>query len=239
MSRKVVDGAAGHLPPGGPPPFRDLRADPARFSLHSRKGIVMTTAPQHAPSPSAPRSGSNRRTGKAVLAGAVAVGLLAAGGGTFSKWYDDQAVASDQAVSTGELQLGTPTALTWSDGADRPIDLAGFQAVPGDTVRFRTTTTVQAEGQNLKGTLALQLPAGIQQLVQAGYVVPQVQMSGLQDRDADEDGVYTVTGDVDDHQEVAVTASFTWTADSVEGQDGQNTGSLSLQGTKLVLQQVV
>lgn len=199
----------------------------------------MTTAPQNSLSPAAPEGGKSRRAGKAVLAGVVAVGLLAAGGGTFSKWSDEEAIASDRSVSTGELQLGAPEQLAWTDGKGRTIDPATFQAVPGDTVRFRTATTVQAEGQNLEGTLALQLPATVRQLIDGGYVVPDVEMTGLRDGDADADDVYTVTGDVDDDKRVAVTATFTWTADSVHGTDGQNTGPVSLQGTKLVLDQVV
>ena len=53
----------------------------------------MNTAAQTPLSESTAKSGRNRRAGKAVLAGAVAVGLLAAGGGTFAKWSEEQAIA--------------------------------------------------------------------------------------------------------------------------------------------------
>ena len=65
----------------------------------------MNTAAQTPLSESTAKAGRNRRAGKAVLAGAVAVGLLAAGGGTFSKWSDSEAIASDATVATGELSL--------------------------------------------------------------------------------------------------------------------------------------
>lgn len=199
----------------------------------------MNAASQNPRSESTAPDGSNRRAGKAVLAGAVAVGLLAAGGGTFSQWSDDKDVfAAGTSVSTGELRLGTPSTPTWTDGEDI-IDPAAFRAVPGDTLTFSTVTTVQAEGENLEGTLALELPDALQQAVEAGHLAYSLEMTGLQDEDSEGDGLYTVTGDVDDDQDVTVTATFLWNAGSVDGTAGQDITGLPLQDTRLLLTQTV
>lgn len=199
----------------------------------------MNTAAQTPQAESPGRDGKNRRAGKAVLAGAVAVGLLAAGGGTFSKWSDDKEVfAAGTSVSTGKLSLGAPVTPTWRDGHG-PIDPAGFQAVPGDVLTFATSTVVQAEGKNLEGTLELGLPDVVQQAVRAGVLDYDLTMTGLVDQDADQDGVYTVTGGTDDDRAVTVTATFTWHADSVDGLQGQGLTGLSLEGTRLLLTQTV
>ncbi|MFF0904562.1 UNVERIFIED_CONTAM: alternate-type signal peptide domain-containing protein [Kocuria sp. CPCC 205316] len=199
----------------------------------------MNTASQTPQSESPVQGGKNRRAGKAVLAGAVAVGLLAAGGGTFSKWSDDKDVfAAGTSVSTGKLSLGTPSTPVWTD-ADGVIQLAGFQAVPGDVLTFKTSTVVQAEGKNLEGTLALGLPDVVQQAVQSGVLEYDLTMTGLADQDIEDDDVYTVQGDTDDDQKVTVTAKFTWNADSVDGLQGQGLTGLSLHDTQLLLSQTV
>ncbi len=199
----------------------------------------MNTASQTPLSESTAPGGRNRRAGKALLAGAVAVGLLAAGGGTFSKWSDDKDVfAAGTSVSTGKLSLGTPSTPVWTD-ANGVIQLAGFQAVPGDVLTFKTTTVVQAEGENLEGTLALDLPDVVQQAVQAGVLEYDLTMTGLADQDIKDDDVYSVQGDTDDDQKVTVTAKLTWNADSVDGLQGQGLTGLSLQDTQLLLSQTV
>lgn len=193
----------------------------------------MNTASQTPLSDSPVPGGRNRRAGKAVLAGAVAVGLLAAGGGTFSKWSDSEAIASDATVATGELRLDLAKGATWTNGDDKAIDINAYQVVPGDTVKLKVSPTIQAEGDTLEGTLALDLPANLESVL-GTYVDYDLEVSGL--TDANGDGSYEVTEDNDD-QTVDVTATFTWKADSVTGQQGQNIPAQSLKGFNLVLDQ--
>ena len=96
----------------------------------------MTIPPGSTTTSETPATTSSRRrhTGKAVLAGVVAVGLLAAGGGTFSRWYEEQQITPDS-VSSGELSLAALTTPVWTDQHGK-IDPTTFKMVPGDTVRF-------------------------------------------------------------------------------------------------------
>jgi alternate signal-mediated exported protein len=195
----------------------------------------MNTAAQTPLSESTAKAGRNRRAGKAVLAGAVAVGLLAAGGGTFSKWSDSEAIASDATVATGELSLSLAEGATWTDGNDKTIDINTYQVVPGDTVKLKVSPTIQAEGDTLEGTLALDLPANLESVL-GTYVDYDLEVTGLSA--GNDDGLYQVT-EANDGQTVHVTAAFTWKADSVEDQEGQNVPAQSLKGFNLVLDQSI
>ncbi|GAA1753278.1 alternate-type signal peptide domain-containing protein [Kocuria aegyptia] len=195
----------------------------------------MNAASQTPLSESPVPGGKNRRAGRAVLAGAVAVGLLAAGGGTFSKWSEEQAIASGDIVTAGELSMENTT-VSWENGAGKTIDPATYRIVPGDTIELHASTTVVAKGDTLKGTLELQLPAQLQQEVEAleraGYVSYDVTLTSG-DKSAKDS--YPITHE-DDGDVVQAVATFTWDADRTTGSDGENV-STSLSGTKLVLAQ--
>lgn len=165
-----------------------------------------------------------RHTGKAVLAGVVAVGLLAAGGGTFSRWYEEKQITADS-VSSGELSLAALTTPVWTD-QDGKIDPATFKMVPGDTVEFSTTAKVTAVGDNLTAALAVD-PTGIvindPALIQ-GLDIDTV-ITGLADTNG-ADG-YTVVGQegatVNDNGATAtVTITIAWPTTKA---DGSNWGS--------------
>lgn len=195
----------------------------------------MNTAAQTPLSESTAKAGRNRRAGKAVLAGAVAVGLLAAGGGTFSKWSEEQAIASQDIITAGELSMAGTT-VAWKDGAGTTIDPAKYQIVPGDTIALHASTKVIAEGDNLRGSLKLELPAQLQQeiaaLERAGYVSYDVTLTS---GDKSVKDAFPITAD-DNGDTVTAVASFTWNGDMTTGSDGENV-SKSLSGTKLVLAQ--
>ena len=195
----------------------------------------MNTAAQTPLSESTAKAGRNRRAGKAVLAGAVAVGLLAAGGGTFSKWSEEQAIASQDIITAGELSMAGTT-VAWKDGAGTTIDPAKYQIVPGDTIALHASTKVIAEGDNLRGSLKLELPAQLQQeiaaLERAGYVSYDVTLTS---GDKSVKDAFPITAD-DNGDTVTAVASFTWNGDMTTGSDGENV-SKSLSGTKLVLTQ--
>ncbi|MEX5262105.1 alternate-type signal peptide domain-containing protein [Kocuria sp. CPCC 205263] len=195
----------------------------------------MNTEAQTPLSESTAQTGRNRRAGKAVLAGAVAVGLLAAGGGTFSKWSEEQAIASQDIITAGELSMANTT-VAWKDGAGTPIDPAKYQIVPGDTIALHASTKVIAEGDNLRGSLKLELPAQLQQeidaLEKAGYVSYDVTLTSGEKSARDS---FPVTED-DNGDTVTAVATFTWKADKTTGSAGEKVAK-SLNGTKLVLAQ--
>ncbi|MFE7629093.1 alternate-type signal peptide domain-containing protein [Kocuria sp. NPDC057446] len=195
----------------------------------------MNAASQTSLSETTARSARNRRAGKAVLAGAVAVGLLAGGGGTFAKWSEEQAIASADSITAGELSMKSTT-VSWTDGAGKGIDPATYKIVPGDTVQLHASTTVIAEGNNLQGSLELQLPAQLQQeieaLEKAGYVSYDVTLASDEKSARDS---FPVTSD-DNGDTVTAVATFTWKADKTTGSAGEKVAK-SLNGTKLVLAQ--
>ncbi|OLT11647.1 MULTISPECIES: alternate-type signal peptide domain-containing protein [unclassified Kocuria] len=195
----------------------------------------MSSAAQHLPSESPARGARNRHTGKAVLAGVVAVGLLAAGGGTFSKWSEEKAIASDDIITAGELSMSTPTVF-WTDGTGRTIEPDTYRIVPGDTIELHASTTVTAKGDTLEGALELQFPAELQkeidELAEAGYVSYDVTFSSGAKTTQDS---YPITKNDNGHVVEAI-ATFTWDADKTTDSFGENADT-SLTGTKLVLTQ--
>ncbi|UNX55352.1 alternate-type signal peptide domain-containing protein [Georgenia sp. TF02-10] len=91
---------------------------------------------------------------KATAAGAVGLALLAAGGGTFARWYDSAPIASAATISQGELNLTDEGAGSWTQADGTPVkDVAAFTVVPGDTLTFTQSVKVHAKGDNLKATL--------------------------------------------------------------------------------------
>jgi alternate signal-mediated exported protein len=197
----------------------------------------MSTAPQNPLSPSGPEAGKNRRAGKAVLAGVVAVGLLAAGGGTFAKWSEEHAIASDDIVRAGELSMTAPK-VSWTDGQGKLIDVRSYRIVPGDTIQLHASTTITAVGDTLNGSLELKLPAAleaeIKQLDEAGYVDYDVTLS-RSDETKSADDSYPIT-DADDGTTVEAVAQFTWDAQKTTGSAGERV-TQAMAGTRLVLAQ--
>lgn len=201
----------------------------------------MNTASQTPLSESPAQGGRNRRAGKAVLAGAVAVGLLAAGGGTFSKWSDDKDIfAAGTSVSTGKLQLGPVSGAHWADQEGAIDDFSSFEMVPGDSLAYTVGSSVVAEGKNVTGILSVdtsELPTGIQQMLAHGALGYDVTITGLSDQDTDGDGKYQVTP-ADNGRSIEVTAEITWPEHLTNGRSMQDQ-NFALDAMKLVLVQNV
>ncbi len=101
---------------------------------------------------------THRKSFKGAIALAAAAGLLlAGGGGTYALW-SDQVTLNGGNVNSGELKLVDTQPGTWFDlssGTAVAIpDISVFRVVPGDLIEYRAVTTIAAEGQNLKATLA-------------------------------------------------------------------------------------
>lgn len=188
-----------------------------------------------------------RHATRAVVAGALAVGLLTAGGGTFSRWYESQPLTGDT-ISSGQLSMTPATTTRWND-QNGPIDPASYRMVPGDTVTFATDTTITAVGDNLRGTLGVDHsrlvvadPPGA-----AGLNVSMV-VSGLTDTNGT-DG-YTVVGQKgatvnDNGRKATVTITIVWPSTRPDGTpwgNGPGSGeasSVDLSTVRLVLSQNV
>ena len=85
------------------------------------------------------------------IAGAAGVALLLGGAGTFALWNDDAAIAG-ATINAGTLTVEASNS-AWSDDQGAIDDLANYLIVPGDTLTYVTTLTVDAQGDNLHATL--------------------------------------------------------------------------------------
>ena len=85
------------------------------------------------------------------IAGAAGVALLLGGAGTFALWNADASIAG-AIITAGTLTVEASES-TWSDGAGATINPEEYFIVPGDTLTYATTLTVNAQGDNLHATL--------------------------------------------------------------------------------------
>ncbi|MHA7269375.1 alternate-type signal peptide domain-containing protein [Arthrobacter sp. HLT1-20] len=106
---------------------------------------------------------------KAAIAAGAAGALMLGGAGTFALWNATDDIDAG-AVSTGHLKLDTTTSPgVWNDisvpATPVVFDAANEKIVPGDTLEFKQTVTIQADGKNLQGALTVgqlaALPGGL------------------------------------------------------------------------------
>lgn len=107
----------------------------------------------------------NKAIKGSIAAGAAGL-LLLGGAGTLAQWKDSTDIDAGK-VTAGQLRLALGTDGAWNDWTSKsavPItDISSFRIVPGDTLIYTTTATINAEGNNLAGTLTVaqdNLPAG-------------------------------------------------------------------------------
>lgn len=82
---------------------------------------------------------------KGSLAAGAGLVLLLGGAGTLAYW-NDSAELTGGTINAGKLQL--TEAGSWTDGAPEVL-------VPGDSVTYSSTLTLDAQGDNIEGTIAL------------------------------------------------------------------------------------
>ena len=90
-----------------------------------------------------------KQTKGAIAAGGAAV-LLLGGLGSLAYWNDSTALGGST-ITSGQLSM-TKDAGTWTD-ENGSINPTTFRLVPGDTVTYTTTVTINATGDNLKAKL--------------------------------------------------------------------------------------
>ncbi|MBT0568284.1 alternate-type signal peptide domain-containing protein [Williamsia sp. CHRR-6] len=93
----------------------------------------------------------NKKT-KGVSAAAAASALLLGGAGSLAYWSDQETVSGAN-ITSGALSLQPAGAGTWKDGTGATIDTTTFKIVPGDTLTYTATYTVEAAGNNLQANL--------------------------------------------------------------------------------------
>lgn len=90
---------------------------------------------------------------KGSIAGAAGVALLLGGAGTFALWN------AEAPIQGGTITAGTLEVLAgegvWADqfGA---VEIGEYLIVPGDTLTYKTSVSVEAAGDNLKAVLSVE-----------------------------------------------------------------------------------
>ena len=106
-----------------------------------------------------------------AIAGSVGIALLFGGAGTFALWTS-QATVGAPAVMAGHLTLNAGSAGKWQEnGVDVP---AGYKIIPGKTVTYKQTLTIDAEGKDLKADLTWSGGVGTGSLVTSDSITQSV-----------------------------------------------------------------
>lgn len=124
-------------------------------------------------------------TPKIVVASALGIALLL-GGSTYALWSANAPVQSAATITSGDLQVSSATAQTWTDisNASNPVtipDLSNFLLSPGDTIQLKQDLNVIVVGNNISGTLQAQLPnntASASLLAQAKFTLAILDKDG-------------------------------------------------------------
>lgn len=94
----------------------------------------------------------NKSTKGAVAAGAAAV-LLLGGAGSLAYWNAEGTIGGGS-INAGNMELVNPTGGTWSLNGGAPVtDVSTVRIVPGDTLVFTGSWTIDAKGNNLEATI--------------------------------------------------------------------------------------
>lgn len=184
-----------------------------------------TTATTAAPAP--------KRTRRALFAGAAAVALLTAGGGSFAMWQDTADVSTGATITSGTLDLTPATAGTWTyAGTAQTPSLI----VPGDTLTYTQDVQIDLTGDNLAATLtadlsALGIPADGNNSTLVNALDATLKVDGAEGPSFSK----TVTSEDEDKTlTVEVTVTFD---EATTGQNGQNQ-QVTLKNLPIVLTQV-
>lgn len=169
-----------------------------------------------------------RRIHKAIVAGVLGIGLLAAGGGTFAKWYETEQIGSGN-ITAGRLDMTVASPIWTANGNPTPIDLATFKMVPGDALTYKTNVTPTLEGDNLQALLTVDKATITGDL--AKFLTVDTTVGGLPNKALTETDSGSAAPVV-----VTLVLPFT-TGDGTGGATGENT-SVDLTSMALTLTQV-
>lgn len=132
---------------------------------------------------------------KAIIAIAAGAALLLGGGTTLAYWTTSQTLDVGT-VTSGDLELGTPTAAVWTLNGAPVADISAVKIVPGDVVVMTQTSTLTLVGDNLEATLTATLEDAVLPS-EVTAPAPVVSVAGATDvtalTDANNGAVATVT----------------------------------------------
>ncbi|AIY03643.1 hypothetical protein ART_4044 [Arthrobacter sp. PAMC 25486] len=94
-----------------------------------------------------------KKVTKAAVAAGAAAALMLGGAGSLALWNDSKTVDAGT-ITTGHLKMTSDTG-KWTDAANAVFDPITDHIVPGDTLTFNQTVTIEADGKNLKGKLTV------------------------------------------------------------------------------------
>ena len=178
----------------------------------------------------APGRTAKRKSLKGVIALAAAGLVLAGGGGTYALW-SDQVTLNGGNVNSGELKLVDTQPGTWFDlssgTATAIADISTFRVVPGDVIEYRVVTTIAADGDNLKATLAAD-PASVTgdpELLADMAVTTGITVGGV---------AQTAITEADDAKQIDVAVDFDFAAASLNATQLE---TLDLSALQLTLTQ--
>lgn len=132
-------------------------------------------------------SSFTRKVTRVATASCLGIALLV-GGGTYALWSANAPVNSSATVTTGDLNITSASAQTWSDISKpaAPVaipSLANFLLVPGDTLQLKQDLNVVVVGNNISGVLNVTLPnssASLALLAQAKFTITLLDKNNVQ-----------------------------------------------------------
>jgi alternate signal-mediated exported protein len=179
---------------------------------------------------------------KASIATGAGIVLLLGGGGTLAYW-NAEAGAGAGTINAGTLGITAGAAGTWTDAnGDAIADITNYLVVPGDTVTFTRTFTVDATGENLKADLSVDTSS-----IVAGDWDDELTTTAVYSVDGGTTSITQITDDNDgDTLTVSVTIAFAFDGDVANNtpiaEDDVNNDSqgdsVNLSNLKVVLTQV-
>jgi alternate signal-mediated exported protein len=95
----------------------------------------------------------------AAVAGTVGIALLLGGAGTFALWNTSTPITA-QTVTAGHLTLAAGTGSWATSGGTAIPNIANYKIIPGQTIVYTTTLTVDAVGDGIKAQLTAPTLAG-------------------------------------------------------------------------------
>ncbi len=89
---------------------------------------------------------------KGSIAGAAGIALLLGGAGTFALW-NSNATLTAPSISSGQLSLAANSNGVWKGADGVQIDPTTYKIIPGQTLTYTQTLSVNAVGNGIKANL--------------------------------------------------------------------------------------
>ena len=181
---------------------------------------------------------------KGAVAGAAGVALLLGGAGTLATWNSSATVNGGSIVSGNLAVADSGTAGTWTANGSA-INIASFKAVPGDTLVYTKTMSINAQGNNLVATLALgpasisAASTGAADVALANYLTKTAALTATGTGITGSGTTYTITPAANGiAQNVTVSVTITFPKNATAGfENNTKLGAVTLDNLALTLTQ--